>query len=41
MKHINAPDFADNTVYTTAYTEFLGCSFVPDEIKCGDAYSPD
>lgn len=41
MKHIKPPEFNDSTIYTTAYTEFLGCAFVPDETKCGDAYSPD
>ena len=41
MRQISAPDFADNTIYTTAYTEFLGCSFLPDETQCGESYSPD
>lgn len=41
MRHASVPDFTSQSTGTTAYTEFSGCAFLPDESKCGAAYSPD
>lgn len=41
LRRINAPDFDDKDIYTTAYSSFLGCMFTADESKCAAEYSPD